>query len=611
MKKFFTLLLGLVVVILMMGGCLNLEGTLSFLNKPPVIISEPVITATEDQLYSYQAEASDPNGDTLTYSFIIKPDGMNINSENGLIIWTPTNNQVGIHRVVVEISDGKHSVTQSFEIEVSNVNNPPQIFSYFPANLNFEINEGDSIKFEVQAHDIDLNTTLSFQCFLNGKLVLDSTVSGDGSKSSWIYSATYGDYSKKIVKIAVSDGESEDYVQWNITINDIAPPTQPTLNTVTSPTNISPQILSGTKETNSSILINGAEVISLNSSTEWSYSYNLSEGNNNISVTSRDAVGNESSAVLTTIEYDPNIYVDIGNTSGIEDGTQTHPFNSIIEGIDAVIPGKSVMVAAGTYNEQLIINKSIALQGTSRDNTFITGSSLTGNLIIFEANHVTITGFTIDGDSSTSVGIYFDNYSFINISNNLIKNNIDYGLNYSNSNPTIENNNIKNNNYSGIDIAAGGEGTIRDNSLINNLYGIRTYGNSSPEITRNNISNNNTGIYSRESATPVISYNTISNNTGYGILIDNLLVNSVNPDIGGGDGESDGQNKITGNLIHGVSNETTHKIYAKYNWWGDSAGPKYPYNPDGNAGLLSDWAYWDTKQGQDLIDFSSYLSVEP
>jgi len=610
MKKFFTLLLGLVVVILMMGGCLNLEGTLSFLNKPPVIISEPVITATEDQLYSYQAEASDPNGDTLTYSFIIKPDGMNINSENGLIIWTPTNNQVGIHRVVVEISDGKHSVTQSFEIEVSNVNNPPQIFSYFPANLNFEINEGDSIKFEVQAHDIDLNTTLSFQCFLNGKLVLDSTVSGDGSKSSWIYSATYGDYSKKIVKIAVSDGESEDYVQWNITINDIAPPTQPTLNTVTSPTNISPQILSGTKETNSSILINGAEVISLNSSTEWSYSYNLSEGNNNISVTSRDAVGNESSAVLTTIEYDPNIYVDIGNTSGIEDGTQTHPFNSIIEGIDAVIPGKSVMVAAGTYNEQLIINKSIALQGTSRDNTFITGSSLTGNLIIFEANHVTITGFTIDGDSSTSVGIYFDNYSFINISNNLIKNNIDYGLNYSNSNPTIENNNIKNNNYSGIDIAAGGEGTIRDNSLINNLYGIRTYGNSSPEITRNNISNNNTGIYCRESATPVISYNTISNNTGYGILIDNLLGNSVNPDIGGGDGESDGQNKITGNFIHGINNKTTHNIYAKYNWWGDAAGPKYPGNPN-NSTILSDWAYWDTTKKQGPIDFSSYLSVEP
>jgi len=748
-------------------------------NVTPIIISVPIITATEDQLYSYQVKASDPNGDTLTYSFTTKPEGMGIDSESGLISWTPANDQVGIHRVVVEISDGKQSVTQDFEVEVFNVNNPPQIFSYFPTNINIKINEGSSVKFEIQARDIDLNTILGYQWLLNGKKVSNSTVSGDGSKSSWIYSVGYGDYSQKIVKVLVHDGELQDYVQWNITINDITLPAQPTLNIVTSltnishqtlsgakevdtsiwingvdvvpldssvnwsysynlsegtnnisitsrdvvgnestavteiivldtinpaapaldavvfptnispqtlsgtkettasilinnievipvnssttwtydfnlsegennisitskdsagnesseatvkiildsilpttptlnevitPTNISIQALSGTKETNSSIWINGVEVVPLNSSTNWSHSYNLSERTNNISITSRDTVGNESSAVLTTIEYDPNIYADIRNTSGIEDGTQTHPFNSIIEGIDAVAPGKSVIVAEGTYNEQLIINKSITIQGTSQANTFIIGSGLTENLITVEADNVTITNFTIDGDGSTAKGIYFDGYSSININNNIIQNNKSYGINYTNSSPTIEYNDIKDNVTSAIDIAIGGAGTIKYNFLIDNRYGIRSCVDSSPEITRNNISNNNTGIYCRESATPIISYNTISNNTGYGILIDNLLVNSVNPDIGGGDGESDGQNKITGNLIHGVSNETTYKIYAKYNWWGDSAGPKYPYNPDGNAGLLSDWAYWDTKQGQDLIDFSSYLSVEP
>ncbi|GAI14063.1 unnamed protein product, partial [marine sediment metagenome] len=225
------------------------------------------------------------------YSFIIKPEGMSIDNESGLISWTPANNQVGIHQVVVEISDGKHSVSQSFEIEVSNVNNPPQIFPYFPDSLNVGVNEGDSIKFEVQAHDIDLNTTLSFQWFLNGKLVLDFTVSRDGSKSNWIYSASYGDYGQKIVKVLVSDGELQDYVQWNITINDITPPAQPTLNTVTSLTNIPTQTLSGNKESNTSIWVNGAEVISINSDTTWSHLYSLSEGINNILITSRDAAG--------------------------------------------------------------------------------------------------------------------------------------------------------------------------------------------------------------------------------------------------------------------------------------------------------------------------------
>ena len=693
MKKFLVLLFGVFVVILMMGGCVNLEGILPFLNKAPEIISEPAITATEDQLYSYRVKAIDPNGDDLNYSLSIKPKRMSIDIKNGLISWVPVNNQVGTHRVTVEVSDGKLSIIQDFEIEVFNVNNPPQILTYSPVGLNTGLNEGESIKFEVQAQDIDVNTTLSYQWLLNGKEESSSCGTGNDSEGSWIYSAGHGDYSQKIVKVLVSDEELQDYVQWNITINDITSPTQPSLNIVLSPTNVSPQtlsgtkesntsiwingaeaisanseitwsydfvltegensisiiakdmagnesketntniildistpatpgldsvisptnfssqILSGTKEANSSIIINSAEVISLNSSIDWSYSYILSEGTNSISITSCDSVGNESPPVTTTIEYDLNIYVDVGNISGIEDGTQTHPFNSITEAIEAATPGKSVIVAAGTYNESLIINKSIALQGASRDNTFINGSSLTGNLISLEEDNITISGFTIDGNNSTSVGIYFDNHSFISINNNIIKNNKDYGVDYINSSPVIEDNNIENNSSSGIKVAINGAGIIRNNSIVSNQHGIRTYGDSHPEISRNNIYHNNTGIFCRGSSTPIISYNTIYNNSGYGIRIDDALGNSVNPDIGGGDGKSDGQNKITGNSVHGVSNITTHNIYAKYNWWGDDDGPKYPYNPDGNAGLFSDWAYW-SKSGGDII-FEPYLTAEP
>jgi parallel beta-helix repeat protein len=430
------------------------------------------------------------------------------------------------------------------------------------------------------------------------------------SSSTWTYDFNLSEGENNI-SITSQDlaGNESGKATVKIILDTILPAT-PALNEVITPTNISIQVLSGSKEANSSILINDTEVVSINSSTNWSYSYNLSEGTNNISVTSRDGAGNESSAVTTTIEYDPNIYVDAAaNATETEDGTKTHPFDTITEGIVAVAPGKSVIIAAGNYNEQLFISKEITLQGASRDNTYITGSDLTGNLITLEADYVTITGFTIDGASSTAKGIYFDSCSSINVNNNIIQNNISYGINYSNSSPAIENNDIKNNSYSGVDVGTGGAGIVRNNSIIFNKYGIRTCGDSSPEITRNNISSNNIGIYCRESATPIISYNTISNNTGYGILIDNISGNLVNPDIGGGDGQSDGQNKITGNSIHGVSNKTAHNIYAKYNWWGDVAGPKYPNNPDGNAALLSDWAYW-SKTGANII-FEPYLTAEP
>jgi len=697
MKKFF-IILSILIVVTVMEGCLNLASVFPILNVAPIIISEPIITATEDQLYLYQVEASDPNGDILAYSSIIKPEGMNINSENGLIIWTPTNDQVGINQVVVEISDGKHSVTQSFEIEVSNVNNPPQILSYFPGSLNVVVNEGESIKFEVQAHDIDLNRTLSYQWFLNGKLVLDSTVSGDGSKSSWIYSASYGDYSQKIVKILVSDGELEDYIQWNITINDIILPAQPTLDTVlsptnvspqtlsgtkesntsiwingvevisvnsnttwsysfnlsegennisiiskdtvanesnkiyatiildistptipgldtiTSPTNISPQILSGTKETNTSIWINGVEVVPLNSSTDWSYSYNLSEGANNISITSRDAAGNESLAVTTIIEYDPDIYVNIGNTSGIEDGTQTHPFDSITEGIEAVTSGKSVVVAAGTYNEQLIVNKGITLQGAGKENTIISGLGCTGNLITITADDVTISGFTIDGKSGTDVGIYSDLSSSIKISENLIQLHQDSGILYhrtSDDYPSgiyVYNNEIYKNSINGIKVTGAGSGIIEGNIIRNNDCGIKASNNASIEVKMNNIYNNSdSGIFCRDNSSLLIWSNEITSN-GYGVRVGEQYSDTTNPDIGGGAKGGIGMNNITGNIIHGVSNVTDHNIFAKYNWWGDAAGPKYPGNLN-NADLSSDWAYWDNVNNKaGAIIFEDYLT---
>ena len=699
MKKFFVLLFGL-VILLLMGGCQNLVDFLPFLNRAPIIISEPTITAEENNQYSYQLEAKDPDGDTLTYLLVLNPEGMSINSENGLLTWIPTNNQVGIHQIIVETSDGKQSDTQNFEIEVINVNNPPQILFYSPANINIKTNEGNSVKFEVQANDIDLNTNLNYQWLLNGKKVSSSTGSGNNSKSSWIYYSSYGNYSQKIVKILVSDGELEgqDYIQWNLTINDITSPAQPTLDAVTSPTNLLSQILSGNKDTNSSIWINGTEVISINSDTAWSYAfdlfegnnnisitssdasgnestavttdivldtiapetptlnavtsptnissqtlsgtkepntsiwingaevvpldssvdwshfYNLSEGINNISITSRDTAGNESIAVTTIIEYDPNIYVNVGNITGIEDGTQTHPFDTIIEGIGEVAPGKSVIVAAGIYNEQLIIDKSITLQGAEKESTIISGLEYTGNLITIEADGIKISGFKIDGISDTDVGIYSDSSTSIEISENIIQSHQDSGILYhsaSNDYPSgvyVYNNDICFNSKNGIKVTGEGSGIIESNIINKNTNGIRAYNDASLEIKYNNITDNtSTGILCQDSSSLLIWGNEITIND-YGIKVGVLISDTTNPDIGGGIKSGVGQNKIAGNKTHGVSNKTTHNIIAKNNWWGDAAGPKYPGNPN-NATISGDWAYW-SETGGDII-FNPPLTTEP
>jgi hypothetical protein len=85
---------------------------------------------------------------------------------------------------------------------------------------------------------------------------------------------------------------------------DTGAPAAPTLNPVTSPTGVTPQTISGTKEAYTSVWLNGTEIVSLNASTSWSYDMPLVEGSNAISLTCKDAIGNESGATISTIVLD-------------------------------------------------------------------------------------------------------------------------------------------------------------------------------------------------------------------------------------------------------------------------------------------------------------------
>ena len=85
-------------------------------NHAPVITSTAVTSATKDEPYSYNVNATDSDGDTLTYSLTTNPSGMTINFTTGLIAWTPTTS--GDFDVTVKVSDGELFDTQSFTVTV-------------------------------------------------------------------------------------------------------------------------------------------------------------------------------------------------------------------------------------------------------------------------------------------------------------------------------------------------------------------------------------------------------------------------------------------------------------------------------------------------------------
>jgi serine protease AprX len=94
--------------------------------SPPQITSSPSSTAVENQPYSYQVVATDPDGGVLTFSLDTAPAGMNISPASGLVSWTPTHNQLGANAVKVRVTDPtSRFVTQAYSISVSGTNNPP------------------------------------------------------------------------------------------------------------------------------------------------------------------------------------------------------------------------------------------------------------------------------------------------------------------------------------------------------------------------------------------------------------------------------------------------------------------------------------------------------
>jgi len=96
-------------------------------NAAPVITSTAILAGTQGLAYSYDVDATDANGDTLTYSLVDTlvaglpvpvPFGMTIDPATGVISWTPTA-QVGPNPVTVQVSDGSLVGTQPFIVTVA------------------------------------------------------------------------------------------------------------------------------------------------------------------------------------------------------------------------------------------------------------------------------------------------------------------------------------------------------------------------------------------------------------------------------------------------------------------------------------------------------------
>ena len=168
-------------------------------------------------------------------------------------------------------------------------------------------------------------------------------------------------------------------------------------------------------------------------------------------------------------------------------GTGNNNYSSIQNAIDNASNGDSIYVYKGTYQENIVIYKSLTLTGDDRRYTIINAIQR-GDVVNINTNHVTLSGFTIENSVGQYAGISLTNNSrYCEISNNqIISNNWD-GISLFSSSNNIIKNNIISYNSDGINLNhESNENTIIENTISDNYF----YGIYIQDVHNNNIYGN-------------------------------------------------------------------------------------------------------------------------
>jgi len=196
--------------------------TVNNVNAAPVLNPIGNKSVDENTLLTFTVNATDPDGDALTYSASNLPQGASFNTATRIFKWTPTYDQAGIYNNVhFEVSDGIATDSEDITITVNNINRPPILNTIG----NKSVNEAQNLSFTVSGSDLDGdNLTYSASNLPQG-------ASFNTATKIFNWTPTYeqaGIYNN--VHFEISDGTAIDSEDITITVNNVNRP--PILNAI-------------------------------------------------------------------------------------------------------------------------------------------------------------------------------------------------------------------------------------------------------------------------------------------------------------------------------------------------------------------------------------------
>ena len=182
-------------------------------NYPPEFTEVPTQSTTEDTSFDVELSATDINDDELTYNVSSVSAGLSASVSGATLTVSPDENFFGEGSVTASVYDGENTVTTSFSVTVTPVNDEPAISEV--ADVTFP--EGDTASLTISVSDVDnamneLSVTATTTNTELGMTLSDKEIS---------FTPDENYFGQGVVTVTVSDGDKQSSLSFNVTITNI------------------------------------------------------------------------------------------------------------------------------------------------------------------------------------------------------------------------------------------------------------------------------------------------------------------------------------------------------------------------------------------------------